>query len=798
MDKWHLRLAVMTGGLLALLVVVLWGILDVREDGHVERAARMAAEGAALLIEKDIQGRLADLSRMARRWRVRRRLSRQEWEDDVMAYMTDHPGLRAIARIDESDRIRWIVPWEGTEKAHGIHLGFEPERQRILAYAREQRRPVLSRIVQLLDGHKGLLALVPIEEETGFAGDFLAVFRLREWLDTVFGNFPVAAISLSVLHEDRIIYQMKARGHAGTDAPVVESEVDLVEYRWRLRAVPTAEFEAKIRSPHPTVVLVGGLVLAVLTGVAVGLSVLARQSASGLSALNGELQRRILAQEEAEKSLRESEAQFRLLSQASPSMIFRTNAKGGVVYVNEQFQRITGLDANRWNGEGWINLTHPDDRERVYRRRKHTVKAGAPWQEEYRLLRPDGRTIWLLELAVPIRDNTGNITGYIGTGTEITARKHAEDALREERDFNRRLVETAPMIVLVLDNEGRIVHFNRFLAQLTGQRLQEVKGRDFFSTFLPPRERERIEGVFQEALGRHDTSGTVNAVLVAEGEDRLIEWYNTDLSDEKERVIGVLAIGRDITALKKAEQDAERLRAELAHAVRVTSLGEMATGLAHEVNQPLAAITNYCELARDMVRAEDGLPEDLAYALEQAVIQAHRAGDIVTSIRNFLRRGDLDLSRLELDAVAREALLVITAEARDKGVHTGLDLAKNLPAVNGNRLQLVQVLVNLLLNGIEAMALANSRPKEIVVRAAVNGQRNILVTVQDTGPGLDPEREKSLFDAFETDKADGMGMGLAICRTIVEAHGGTIWAGVRKTGGAEFSFTLPAAGMGEQ
>lgn len=662
--------AIVTVAALSVLVVVLWRILDVREDAHVERAVSMAANGAAQLLEKDINGRVADLGRMARRWHAHDGLSRQEWEDDITTYMSDHPGFRAIAWVDETDKVRWVMPWEGTEKSHGIYLGFDPERRRVLDRAREQRRSVLSKIIQLLDGQEGFLALVPLEDTSGFVGNLVAVFEVQKWLDTVFGNFPVAGIYLSVIDDGRNIYPRNIQGRLHTDGPTVESEVRLYDHRWSLRAAPTPELEAEIRSPHPPIVLVGGLVLAVITGVTVGLGTLARRRAERLSALNKELTQRIHAQEEAENSLKEREAHFELLAQASPSMIFLSDANGEIICVNEQFQRITGLAEDSWVGDRWVNSTHPDDRERVYRRWKRTVEEGAAWQEEYRVRRPDGRTIWLLELAVPIRDDTGNITGYIGTGTEITARKHAE-------------------------------------------------------------------------------------------------------------------------------QDAERLRSELAHAVRVTSLGEMATGLAHEVNQPLAAITNYCELAKDMIQAEDGLPKDLGYALDQAVVQAHRAGDIVQNIRNFLRQGEPELSRIELAAVAREALSVIKPEAHDKGANIELRMEEDLPSISGNRLQLVQVLVNLMLNSIEAMTLAGSRRKEIIV-TATDAAENILVTVQDTGPGVDPIREKNLFDAFATGKPDGMGMGLAICRTLVEAHGGNIRAGSGKAGGAEFIFTLPVAIDGEQ
>jgi C4-dicarboxylate-specific signal transduction histidine kinase len=225
---------------------------------------------------------------------------------------------------------------------------------------------------------------------------------------------------------------------------------------------------------------------------------------------------------------------------------------------------------------------------------------------------------------------------------------------------------------------------------------------------------------------------------------------------------------------------------------RLSSVGEMASSLAHELNQPLGAVTNYCKAGLRLLRG-DGERERIAEALEKASTQAQRAGDVIHHIRDFVRKDTRRRAYVDLNDIVREAVRLTEADIRKKRCSIRLKLYERLPRVIGDRIQLEQVILNLLRNGTEAMVDCNAQERELVVFSRVLDGRMVRVSVRDSGAGLDDETMKRIFDPFYTTKSDGMGMGLPISRSIIEAHAGHLWAEQRVPpgSGAIFHFTLP-------
>jgi C4-dicarboxylate-specific signal transduction histidine kinase len=253
--------------------------------------------------------------------------------------------------------------------------------------------------------------------------------------------------------------------------------------------------------------------------------------------------------------------------------------------------------------------------------------------------------------------------------------------------------------------------------------------------------------------------------------------------------VGVLM---DITAAKQAEEALQELQASLAHVMRVTALGELTASIAHEVNQPLAAIVTYGDAGLRWLDREVPQLDEVRSAVERMIDCAKLAGEVIARLRALSRKTAPEIVSLDINEVINEVLSLIRREISNHQVSVRLDLAASLPPIFGDRVQLQQVILNLLVNGIQAMAVVSDRPRELLIRSQADNTGQILVEVGDSGIGIDPAHADQLFNAFFTTKADGMGMGLSICRSIIEAHGGRIWASPNASPGTTFQFTLPA------
>jgi PAS domain S-box-containing protein len=399
----------------------------------------------------------------------------------------------------------------------------------------------------------------------------------------------------------------------------------------------------------------------------------------------------------------------------------------------------------------------------------------------------------------------GTIAQYVAV---VRERARAEAALREGEARLRSILETVPDAMVVVDDRGIIESFSTGAARLFGYATKEAVGRGV--GMLTP---SRDDGWHDGSFARHAATGEPKAAL---GADQVVVGRRKDGSTfPMELAVGeVRADGRrlftgfmrDLTRRRATEARVQELQAELLHVSRLSAAGEMASALAHELNQPLTAATSAVRAARRMLIASSpdgprGPAAEIHEAMDLAAEQALRAGQIVRRLRDFVARGEADKRLEDLARLVEEAGALALVGARERGVHITLHLAPGLPAVIVDRIQLQQVLFNLLRNALEAMG--DEAPagdgggppprRELVVTATPAGPEVVEVAVSDTGPGLAPEVAGRLFESFVSTKPGGMGMGLSICRTIVEAHGGRLWAEPNPDGGTVFRFTLPAA-----
>jgi PAS domain S-box-containing protein len=391
-------------------------------------------------------------------------------------------------------------------------------------------------------------------------------------------------------------------------------------------------------------------------------------------------------------------------------------------------------------------------------------------------------------------------------------RRQSEEALRQARDeldmrvqerttelrqANRALRERANLLdlthdtVFVRDMNDVITFWNRGAEELYGWSRDEAIGkvshdvvRTGFPAPLPEINAELTRtGRWEGELFHTRRDGTLVTVASRWALQR----------DEQGNPVAVLETNNDITERKRAEEALQKVQSELAHATRVMTLGELTASIAHEVNQPLAAIvTNGNACLRWLGGAQPNFVE-ARQAVERIIKDSYRASEVIARVRNLVKKAPPRNDPVDLNEVIVEVLALAQNEARRNHVFVKQELANDLPPVLGDRVQLQQVILNLIINGLEAIAKNRDGERELVVSSGQDESGNLFVAVRDTGPGIDPANADRLFDAFFTTKADGMGMGLAISRTIIEAHGGRLWATSNSPKGAVFQFQLPPA-----
>ena len=373
----------------------------------------------------------------------------------------------------------------------------------------------------------------------------------------------------------------------------------------------------------------------------------------------------------------------------------------------------------------------------------------------------------------------------IGITTVLALRaQSASVVLREQA----RLLDLTHDTVFVRDMNDVITYWNHGAEDLYGWTREQAVGsashRLMQTTFPAP-----LEGIMAELL----RTGRWEGELVHAKRDgtRVVVASRWSLErDERGRAVAILETNTDITERNRAQEALHRAQAELAHVTRVTTLGELTASIAHEVNQPLAAIVTNGEACLRWLGRDVPQLDEARTAVERVISDGKRASEVIRRLRALAKKTGPQKASLSVNDVIGEAILLVQREVLLHRVMLRLELAPALPSVVGDRVQLQQVIINLLVNGIQAMALVSGRPRELRIESQQH-EAEVLVVVQDSGIGIDPENASRLFSPFFTTKPNGMGMGLSICRSIVEAHGGRVWASRNGGPGAIFRFTLP-------
>lgn len=359
------------------------------------------------------------------------------------------------------------------------------------------------------------------------------------------------------------------------------------------------------------------------------------------------------------------------------------------------------------------------------------------------------------------------------------------------------ILDTAVDGIITIDERGIIESVNRGTERIFGYTSDELVGRSV-KLLMPSPYREEHDGY----MARYLQTGQPRIIGIgreAEGQHKDGTRFPIDLAVSEIRVPGArvfTGMVRDISARRRAEAEARRRNAELAHAARLSTIGELTSGIAHEVNQPLTAMVNFAEACLRMLRSGNADTHKLEDALGQITVQGQRAGHIIRHMRRLARKGESERVTVNVSHLVQDVLGLVSNELRASGIALHLVLDESLPAVKCDRIQVEQVVLNLVRNAMDVLEEGPAEGRELTIRTRADGHENIEILVEDTGEGFAVGDDERIFETFFTTKPDGLGMGLSISRSIIEDHGGRLWASPRPGGGAIFHVNLPA-GDGE-
>jgi PAS domain S-box-containing protein len=513
-------------------------------------------------------------------------------------------------------------------------------------------------------------------------------------------------------------------------------------------------------------------------------------SVEDLERLNKMLEAENAERKRAEQKIRQAERDLQVTIDTIPALAGSYQRDGSPDFVNQAWRDYTGLSLADLKGR-WEKVIHPDDVALVESERRAHLATGKPFQMEQRLRRADGEYRWHLLSRVPVRDENGNVVKWYAAGYDIEDRKRAEDTLRRrtaQLADAQRLSRTGSVSFRVA--AGEIV-WSEEAARIFGNAWDIKPSVELVLQRVHPDDVALVQQEIDRARQGGQEFDVEHRLMMPDGTIKHVHVLAHLVKDESgsDEIVGALM---DITATKQAQDALSRAQAELAHVTRVTALGELAASIAHEVNQPLAAIVVDGAAGLRWLDQQPPVLDEARSSMESMISDAKRAGEVIHRIRTLSKKTNPEMTQIDVNDVIEEAAALVRHEARSHRVAMRLQLAPGLPSIRGDRIQLQQVIINLAINGVQAMAMVADRTRELLIRTHELESDRVLVAVKDVGVGIEPENLNRLFSAFYTTKPGGLGMGLSICRSIIEAHAGQLSASRNVGPGMTFQFTLPS------
>jgi len=504
----------------------------------------------------------------------------------------------------------------------------------------------------------------------------------------------------------------------------------------------------------------------------------------------------ITARKAAEKQLRENHSLLRGLVDGITDPVYVKDARGRYLIVNRALADSVGRSPDQIVGADDEQLFGPQAGPLKQEHGRRVMASGFAQTYEETVAAPDYPRHYLTT-AAPYHGADGQVAGLLGISRDITSQKRMEQIARDSEKHLRQVLDSLIVFITVMTPDGVVSGMNRALRQAVesrGDRVEQMLGK-----FLPdvpwwvaaPEARESLRAAISRTA-QGETVRLDGLHLKSNQKTFILDAMLAPMFDAAGTVRHLIMSSIDITERKRAEERAREQQAELSHLERARTMGQMASGLAHELRQPLGAIVNYASACRTMLGAGRMELASVADALGEIATEATRASEIIRRLRAMVKKQRPEGRPASANELVREAVSLLSFDLRQAGIEPALDLAGGLPQVWADAVQIQQVLVNLVHNAIEAMQSIEPATRSLVLATRGGEDGIVRVDVVDKGSGVPPEDLGSIFDSFFTTKPQGLGMGLALCRTIIEDHGGHLSAAVNPAGGMTLSFTLKA------
>jgi PAS domain S-box-containing protein len=494
----------------------------------------------------------------------------------------------------------------------------------------------------------------------------------------------------------------------------------------------------------------------------------------------------------SETALRESEERMSLAAEAGNLGLWVRDIQNDQLWMTEKGRELFGfaksetLDFHRF-----LKAVHSEDRERIERADLHSLASGGDYEGEYRVVLPGGKVRWLAGFG-RVESKDGKPLFMRGVNRDITLRKQAEEAQRESEARFRTVANGAPVMIWMSGPDKEGTFFNKRWLEFTGRTVEQELGEGW------------LEGVHAEdvatclevcgtAFGKREPFTVEYRLRRKDGEYRWLLDTGTPRFESDGTFLGYIGSCLDIGDRKQAELDHQRQSLELARVGRLALMGELAASLAHEVNNPLGAMVTNASAGQRLLSHGQLQTDELRELLADIAADGQRAREVIQGIRNLVRKSEASHALVEMKDIIRDLLRIVRADAIARKVNLVAEVDPNAGVVMADRVQLLQVLLNLTMNAFEALTVIRADARRVIIRADRVEDETICVSVRDAGPGFPDRLADQLFEPFFSTKAEGTGMGLAIARSIVEAHGGTLSAKNCEKGGALFTLCLPEA-----